>query len=85
MNAMQRFKELSGTSFPSYGDVLKVAVAAILTRFRVALAPNTRIGYKVRIALSPNRNIPATLHRQDGAFAGSSIQGSIRKLVRFPD
>jgi len=27
MNAMQRFKELSGTSFPSYGDVLKVAVA----------------------------------------------------------
>ena len=26
MNAMQRFKELSGTTFPSYGDVLKVAI-----------------------------------------------------------
>ena len=26
MNAMQRFKELSGKSFPSFGDVLKVAV-----------------------------------------------------------
>lgn len=26
MNAMQRFKELSGKTFPSYGDVLKVAV-----------------------------------------------------------
>ncbi len=26
MNAMQRFKELSGKTFPSYGDVLKVAI-----------------------------------------------------------
>jgi hypothetical protein len=26
MNAMQRFKELSGKSFPTYGDVLKVAI-----------------------------------------------------------
>ncbi len=27
MNAMQRFKEQSGKSFPSYGEVLKVAAA----------------------------------------------------------
>jgi len=26
MSAMQRFKELSGKTFPSYGDVLKVAI-----------------------------------------------------------
>jgi hypothetical protein len=26
MNAMQRFKEVSGKTFPSYGDVLKVAI-----------------------------------------------------------
>jgi hypothetical protein len=26
MNAMQRFKEVSGKTFPSHGDVLKVAV-----------------------------------------------------------
>jgi hypothetical protein len=26
MNAMQRFKELSGKTFPSYGDVIKVAI-----------------------------------------------------------
>ena len=26
MNAMQRFKELSGKTFPSHGDVIKVAV-----------------------------------------------------------
>ncbi len=27
MNAIQRFKELSGKTFPSYGEVLRVAVA----------------------------------------------------------
>jgi hypothetical protein len=27
MNAMQRFKELSGKAFPTHGDVLKVAVS----------------------------------------------------------
>jgi hypothetical protein len=26
MSAMQRFKELSGKTFPSYGDVIKVAI-----------------------------------------------------------
>ena len=26
MNAMQRFKELSGKTFPSYGEVIKVAI-----------------------------------------------------------
>ena len=27
MNAMQRYKELSGKAFPSYGDVIRVAVS----------------------------------------------------------
>lgn len=27
MKAMQRFKELSGTAFPSHGDVLRIAIA----------------------------------------------------------
>ena len=27
MNSMQRFKELSGKTFPTYGDVIKVAVS----------------------------------------------------------
>jgi hypothetical protein len=26
MNAMQRFKELSGKTFPSHGDVIRVAI-----------------------------------------------------------
>jgi len=65
--------------------ILKVAIAAILTRCRVALAPGAHINYKVNLALTPSGEIPATLHYQDGAFAASPIQGNIRKLVRLHD
>jgi cytochrome P450 len=68
----------------SFGTaVVKVLVATILTRFRVALASNARVDYKVTLTLTPNGKIPATLHRQDGAFSKSPIRGSIRDLVRF--
>jgi hypothetical protein len=41
MNAMQRFKELSGKAFPSYGDVLKVAISLGYRRAVVDLDPLT--------------------------------------------
>ena len=65
--------------------LLKVAIATIMTRYRIALQPGTRIDYKVNVALTPRRAIPAVFHRQDGAFAASSIRGKIRDLVRFPN
>jgi cytochrome P450 len=72
-----------GSSFgPS---IVKVLVAAILTRFRVELARNAPVDYKVTLTLTPSGKIPATLYRQDGAFSDSRIEGSIRKLVRFPN
>jgi hypothetical protein len=39
MNAMQRFKELSGKNFPTHGDVLRVAVALGYRRVDVAPEP----------------------------------------------
>jgi cytochrome P450 len=72
-----------GSSFgPS---IVKVLVAAILTRFRVELARNAPVDYKVTLTLTPSGKIPATFYRQDGAFSDSRIEGSIRKLVRFPN
>lgn len=65
--------------------MLKVAVATIMTRYRIALQPGTRIDYKVHVALTPRWAIPVVLHRQDGAFAASPIRGKIRDLVRFPN
>jgi cytochrome P450 len=66
-------------------SVVKIALAEILTRYRVALAPDARIDYQVRIALSPRGHVPVMLHRQDGNFAAATIHGSIRNLVRFPE
>jgi cytochrome P450 len=66
-------------------SVVKVLVATILMRFRVALASNAPIDYKVTLTLTPKGEIPATLHRHDSTFSASPIRGSIRKLVQFPN
>ncbi len=65
-------------------SAVKVAVAAVLTRFRIAIAPGTRIDFRVGIAMGPRRPIPAQLYRQDGAFAAAPLRGAIRNLVRLP-
>src|SRR5215510_1801070 len=62
----------------------KAAIAAIFSRYRIALVSGSRIDYKVRVALSPRNNVDAILHRQDGAFAASPIRGGIRDLVELP-
>lgn len=63
--------------------ILKVALGTILTRYRIALKPRTRIDYRVGVALTPRQAVPAVLHRQNGAFAASNIRGTIRNLVQF--
>jgi cytochrome P450 len=65
-------------------SAVKVALAAILTRYRMALPAGVRIDYMVQPTLRPLRSIPVLLHRQDGAFASMPISGKIRNLVRFP-
>lgn len=62
-------------------SVIKVALAAILTRYRFALVPQARIDYKVRVGMAPRRSVPAILHPQDGAFAAAPIRGNLRNLV----
>jgi cytochrome P450 len=64
---------------------VKAALAAIMTRFRIAIVPNTRIDFAVGITMSPRRGIPAVLHDQDGAFTTSPIRGGIRKMVQLPN
>jgi cytochrome P450 len=65
-------------------SVVKAALAAIVTRFRVELNPGTRIDYTVQPTLRPAGNVPVILHRQDGAFAAAPIRGNIHDLVRLP-
>jgi cytochrome P450 len=63
---------------------VKVALAAILTRYRMALPTGARIDYRVQPTMRPLQSVPVLLRRQDGAFASTPISGKIRSLVRFP-
>jgi hypothetical protein len=52
-------------------------------RFRLTLAPGVRVDYKVQPTLRLRSPLSVCLHRQDGAVAASSLEGSITQLVRF--
>jgi cytochrome P450 len=64
-------------------SVIKVALAAILTRYRIAVAPNVRIDYTFQPTMRPTAPVPVMLQRPDGAFAAVPIRGAIRDLVRL--
>jgi cytochrome P450 len=65
-------------------SVVKAALAAILTRYRVEIGAGRRIDYTVQPTLRPAGNVPVVLHRQDGAFAAAPLCGNIHGLVRLP-
>jgi len=74
-------------SCPGYGfgsRLIRVALATILSRYRVEFAPEARIDYRVQPTLRPAGRAPAILRRHDGAFAPGPIRGNICGLVRFP-
>lgn len=62
---------------------VKIGLAAILTRFRIEMPPDTHIDYRVQPTLRPTAPVPVKLHPQDGACAAVPIRGAIRNLVRF--
>lgn len=63
---------------------VKVSLAAILTRYRLILAPGARIDYRVQPTMRPLQSVHALLHPQDGAFTATTITGRIRDLVKLP-
>jgi cytochrome P450 len=64
-------------------NFLKIALAQIIRRFRVAIVERAEVDYQVTITTIPRRGIPAVIYRQDRNFAASPIRGNIRNLVRF--
>lgn len=62
---------------------MKVTIAMIVRRYRLALIPEARIDRKVVLTLVPARGMPMTVHRQDGAFHKSKtpVRGNIREMV----
>jgi cytochrome P450 len=64
-------------------NAIKVTLAAILTRYRIAPAPNARVDYTIQPTMRPTGPVPVTLHPQDGAFTALSISGNVSDLVQI--
>lgn len=64
--------------------LLKVATAAILTRYRIVFEERTEVDYKVSVALRPHPAVRCWLEAAGGTAATAPIGGKIRQLVRFP-
>jgi len=74
-------------SCPGYwfgSTAVKIALAAILTRYRLVLAPNARVDYRVQPTMRPLQRVHALLQPQDAAFTATPITGRIRDLVALP-
>ena len=63
--------------------MVKVALATILSRFRVSIVPGTRIDYRVAIAMRPRKAVDAMLHPRDGAWTAAPVKGQIRDIVAY--
>jgi cytochrome P450 len=64
-------------------SAIKVALVAILSRYRIAVEPNIRIDYTIQPTMRPTGRVPVTLQPQGGAFPGAPIRGDIHNLVRL--
>src|SRR5262249_52378784 len=66
-------------------SVVKVGIAAILTRYRISLAPQSTVDYQVRLTLTPRGPVMGMLKRPDCVFTTELVRGSLCDLVRFPE
>lgn len=57
--------------------LLKVAIATIVRRYRIALDPTANYGFIAKPTLRPNPGMPARILPQDGAFERTPLRGRV--------
>ena len=62
-------------------EFLRIALTAIVRRYRIAVRPSARVDYVFRAITMPKAGIPVTLVRQDRRFSKADIRGSLLDLV----
>ena len=62
---------------------MKIALAAVLQRFRLTVIPNSRIDRKVLALLAPKYGMPMMVQKQDREFEKSktAVRGNIHEMV----
>ena len=62
---------------------LKLTVARVMQRFRLAVVAGAKIDAGIQLTLRPTRGVPMIVQAQDRRFAAVEIHGDIRRLVEF--
>jgi cytochrome P450 len=60
---------------------MKIVLALILQRYRLALIPNTLIHRAVRFTVVPKHGMPMQVHPQDRQFIKVAVRGNIHEMV----
>jgi len=64
---------------------MKTALAMMLQRYKLSLAPGQRIDRMrgARLLLSPKGAVTINIEKHDGKFSASRVQGDITNMVAF--
>jgi cytochrome P450 len=66
-------------------QVLKISLALILQKFRLAVVPGTRVDRIVQITMVPRHGMPMMLFENDRQYAAGEVTGQIREMVALPE
>ena len=60
---------------------LRISLAMIVQRWRLAMVPGARIDRTVRVALAPKHGLPMIAHPLGGPFESAPVRGNIHEMV----
>lgn len=60
---------------------MKIILAMVLQKWRLAMVPGARIDRAVKITMFPKLGLPMTVHPQDRCFAAQPVKGNIHEMV----
>lgn len=61
---------------------MKMIVARVVQRYRLAVVEGSHIDAVYRLTFSPKGSVPMTIHPRDGAYRSAPVSGNIREFVR---
>jgi cytochrome P450 len=66
-------------------QMLRVAIAAIMRRFRLTVVPASRVNRHGGLTLGLEQGLPVSLSPADGLFSTSPVFGNVHEMVQLPE
>jgi cytochrome P450 len=71
--------------FTFAGQMVKIALAAVLSQHRVDMVSDAHVDYRTNVTLMPYPAVPVVLRDVAEAPAATRITGRFRELIQLPD